>query len=305
VSPGLQLAVNQVTGIAVLAFDDDVATPGLPLLEATRQCTGLNAVTGQPLVNDCAAPQAVATAPASSTCPGPQLTDLPGDAIDDIASGSGQNIPNLDLTDEVLNRQPSGDLQAAITVQYLNVNPGVPGLTAQTWRLYWSYNNVRYYAAATASSSSPSFTVGTVKSDGSLGAGQPVTGGFTQGAGGEVLINIPAADVGSPGIGATLGDEWAASYGTFSSGAPTSGPILIDRMPDAGYGAPAMVGQCPPASDVPDAPIAVTLPLGAGAGGAILWWLRRKRSRSSVKEGDEGGIPRGIHQQPGQFEESS
>jgi hypothetical protein len=76
-------------------------------------------------------------------------------------------------------------------------------------------------------------------------------------------------------------------------------------MPDAGYGAPAMVGQCPPASDVPDAPIAVTLPLGAGAGGAILWWLRRKRSRSSVKEGDEGGIPRGIHQQPGQFEESS
>jgi hypothetical protein len=302
IQPALQLAVNQVTGAAVLAYDDDSALPGLPLLEATRQCSGISAASGQPLVNDCAAPQQPSAAPAASTCPGPQLTDLPSDAIDDTASGSGQNIPNLDLTQEVLNRQLNGNLQTAMSVQFLSVNPGVPNLTAQTWTFHWAYNSVNYYAQATVSAAPPVFVVGTVNPDGSLAPGHTVTGGFTSGSGAQVLINIPAADVGGPPLGATLGKEWAASYATFSSGAPSTGPILVDRMPDAGYGANATLVQCAPQTDVPDAPVAVMLPVGAGLTGAILLWLRRKRSRSSVKEGDEGGIPR-HPEQPGQCED--
>src|SRR5207302_4031783 len=142
------LALDQLSGAAVLAFDDDAASPGLPTLNATRQCGGLSAVTGQPLSATCAAPQQPALAPAPSTCPGPQITDTPGDAIDSTAQGSGANVLNLDLTQEVLNQTPDGSLQAAISVQYLNTVPGVADIASETWTLYWTYKSVTYYAQA-------------------------------------------------------------------------------------------------------------------------------------------------------------
>jgi len=295
VAPSVQVAIDQLSGAATVAYDDDVASPGLPSLSAARQCGGLSAVTGQPLGGTCAAPAVAPASSTGSTCPGPQITHLAGAAIDNTAKGSGQNILNLDITQEVLNQTPGGDLVAAITVQHLDLNPGAPDIQAQTWALHWTYAGVHYYATATLAPKAQTYRVGTVGPDGTLGPVHAVTGALIPGVGGRILMSIPARDVGRPSPGALLGNTYAASYATYATGAATPGDqVLVERAPDAGFGAPAMVGLCPPASDVPDAPIAVMLPLGAAAGGSILWMLRRKRSRRSVNRGAEGGIPRGI-----------
>lgn len=294
VVPGLQLALDQVSGAALVVFDNDVASPGLPTLDATRQCGGLSAVSGHPLNATCAAPNQPAVAPAVSTCPGPQITDTPGDAIDDTAQGSGANVLNLDITQEVLNQTPSGDLQAAIAVQYLDTQPGVADITAETWALYWTYKNVNYFAESTITTGSqPTFRVGTLNADGTPAPGHVVTGTLVPGGGGNIVIDIPAGDAGSPPVGASLDREYAISYATFAVGAPTGGLIPVDRAPDAGFGAPAEITLCPPAADIPEVPLAAMLPISAAVGGAILLGLRRKGSRRSVKESDEGGIQRG------------
>ncbi len=299
VVPGLELAVDQLSGAAVLAYDDDSLVPGLPSLEATRQCGGLSAVSGLPLTNDCAAPQQPPSAGIGSTCPGPQLLDLPGDAIDNAASGSGANVLNLDITQEVLSQTVAGDLQAAIGVQFLSLQPGVADISSESWVLYWTYQKAAYYAEATITAGAqPTYAVGAVNKDGTLGAPHPTTGALIPDGGGSVVITIPAANVGNPTLGATFDNEYSVSYATYTTGAPTTGPVLVDRAPDAGFGAPAVVAECPPAADIPEAPVALMLPLGAGLGGAILLGLRRKRSRRSVKEGDEGGIPRGSADSP-------
>src|SRR4029077_13515140 len=218
VVPGLQIAVNQLTGAAVVASDDDNATPGLPSLEATRQCGGISAVSGVALVNDCAAPQQPPTPPAGSTCPGPQVTDLASDALDDTAGGTGQVLMDLDLTRAVVTQSPSGDLVAAITVQHLATGLGAPDVTSETWALYWTFKGANYYATATLAGGFQTYVVGTVNPDGTLGAGTPVTGALVPGTGGQVFVNIPAADVGSPGLRATLANTFAASYATFTNG---------------------------------------------------------------------------------------
>jgi hypothetical protein len=292
VTPGLQLALDQLNGAAVVVYGDDSQRPGLPSLQATRQCSGTSAVTGTTLAGSCAAPQQPPTAPAVSTCPGPQLTDLPGDAVDGTAQGSGADVLGLDLTQEVLNQVQNGDLVAAISVQYLNLGALPADLSSERWVLYWTFNHTRYYAAATvANGHQPVYQAGAVRPDGMLAAGTRISGTLVPGGGGEVILTIPAAAVGGPAGGAALSDEYAASYATFATGAITPGPVLVDRAPDAGFGAPATLAVCPPAADVPEVPAALLLPAVAGAGGAILFGIRRKRSRRSVKEEDEGGIP--------------
>ena len=70
-TPGdaLAIAVDQVSGAAAVAYADDQLAPGTPSLFATRQCTGLSALTGVSLVNDCVAPQPATPVLPGSTCP--------------------------------------------------------------------------------------------------------------------------------------------------------------------------------------------------------------------------------------------
>ena len=302
----LQLAVDQVSGAAEVVYADDSQTPGLPVLEATRQCGALSAVSGQALVNDCVDPQPASGPVGAGTCPGPQITDVAGDAIDSSAGGGGAILRNLDLLQVNMNEpQSDGQIQVAITVSHLDAQPAAADITAMSWRAYWTFKGTPYYADATvAAGHQPVFTVGTVSPDGTLGPGTAIAGALVPGPDGEVVLTIPVGDVGFPATGALLHDFNAASYAVYTPGGATAGtPVLVDRAPDGGFGAPPMIGQCPPAADIPEVPMAVLLPLGAGFAGVMLMVLRRKRSAASVNNSSAGGIP--VGQEPTQPARSS
>jgi len=296
IGDALQVAVNQVTGAADIVYDDDSQTAGLPVLQATRQCSGLSAVSGKALVNDCAAPNVASAPVAAGTCPGPQISAAAGAAIDDSPNGSGANVLNLDVT-RVLMNEPNSEsqIEVVMTVNHLDPQPVVADISSEIWRVFWTFAGTSYYAEARVTAGQqPVFTVGTVGAAEALKVTHRIAGALVQGPSGNVVLTIPAAYVGNPSVGSGLHDFYAASYAVYSgTGSASPAPVLVARAPVGGFGAAPMIGQCPPAADIPDAPTPLLLPFGAAAAGGLVMLLRRKRSRVSVNQEGAGGIPVG------------
>ena len=275
----LQLAVDQVSGVAAVAYAGDQAAPGLPSLFATRQCTGFSAVTGVALVDDCVAKQPATPVLPGSTCPGPQVRDAAGDALDTSASGIGANIASLDvLLAEFRIVDPSTEL-ATLTLN--NMSATLPVNIAQAqWRLTWTQGAIEHYAQASiVAGQAPVYTFGTVNPDGTLGAGAPVQGALIPGANGTITFTLPLALMGNPAAGSMLQNISAATYAVYTSqGSPAA--QLVDRAPDGGAGADYAVAQvCAPLTNVPEIPAAALLPLVGGATTAIAVAVKRRRSR--------------------------
>ena len=274
----LQLAVDQVNGVAAVAYAGDQAAPGLPSLFATRQCTGFSAVTGLALVDDCVATQPATPVLPGSTCPGPQVRDAAGDALDTSASGTGGNAASLDiLLAEFRIVDPSTEL-ATLTLNRMSATLPVNIAQAQ-WRLTWTQGAVEHYAQASMpAGQAPVYTFGTVNPDGTLGAGTPVQGALIPGANGTITFTLPLALMGNPAAGSMLQNISAATYAVYTSqGTPAA--QLVDRAPDGGAGADYAVAQvCAPLTNLPEIPAAALLPLVGGAT-AIAVAVKRRRSR--------------------------
>ncbi len=272
---GVALAVDQVTGAAAVAYDADVAS-GVASLFATRQCTGLSAVTGVALVDDCVASQPATPVLPGSTCPGPQVTDPAADAIDNSVSGKGRNVAPLDLLTAQISTADPRTLLATITLNRLTSS--LPAGVAQAaWQLTWMQGGVERYARATLTGHAPAFTVGTVAADGMLQRGSAVHGAFSPGAGGTITMDVPVKALGNPAPGTPLQDIVAATYVRHVSSADSTVQPL-DRAPDGGSGAPISVAQlCAPEDSMPEVPAAVMLPAAAALVGMVFLWRRRRR----------------------------
>jgi len=274
----LQLAVDQVSGVAAVAYAGDQTAPGLPSLFATRQCTGFSAVTGLALVDDCVATQPATPVLPGSTCPGPQVRDAAGDALDTSASGLGANVASLDiLLAEFRIVDPSTEL-ATLTLNRMSTTLPVNIAQAQ-WRLTWTQGAVEHYAQASmAAGQAPVYTFGTVNPDGTPGAGTPVQGALVPGANGTITFTLPLALMGNPAAGSMLQNITAATYAVYTSQGSAAAQ-LVDRAPDGGAGADYAVAQvCAPVTNVPEIPAAALLPLVGGAT-AIAVAVKRRRSR--------------------------
>src|SRR5439155_214095 len=84
-----QVAIDPTNGAADIAYADDHASPGNPVVYFTRQCSGVSATTGLALADDCVAPPPPPTPPQGTTCPGPQVADFTGDAPNNDPAGDG------------------------------------------------------------------------------------------------------------------------------------------------------------------------------------------------------------------------
>ena len=282
----IALGIDQVTGAAAIAYAADPAAGATPSLFATRQCTGSSAVTGNALVDDCVAPQPATPVLPGSTCPGPQVNDAPGDALDTSAIGSGGNVPTLDITHVQLLSADTADEQLVLSLNRLDSQ--LPADVAQAfWRVSWTSGTSRYYAEATQTAAGPmTFMAGALKSDGSPGHSYAIQGLEVLGNNGQIRFTLPYAAIGNVAVGTTLNDLYAATYALFTANGNVANTAqLVDRAPDAGFGAPYSLGQaCAPTADLPDVPAAALLP--AVAGGAVLIWIyvRRRRSRRLLDE---------------------
>ena len=285
----LQLTVNQVSGVATVAYTGDMPSPGLPSLFATRQCTGLSAVTGLALVNDCVATQPATPVLPGSTCPGPQIRDGLGDAIDTSALGRDSNLATFDilLVQVVTTEAPAPPATTAnataqqVTLTINRLSSTLPAHVSEgVWRLTWTQATVQRYAQAVLlPKHQPAFTTGVVNADGSLGPGTVIPGGFVPGTNGTISFMLRLGAIGNPAANTPLQNLTAATYVQYS-GQGFSSLQLVDRAPDGGVGADYSIGLvCQPASDMPEVPAAALLPVVGGAAAGIIVAVRRRRSR--------------------------
>ncbi|MBV8195366.1 MAG: hypothetical protein JOY80_07545 [Candidatus Dormibacteraeota bacterium] len=280
---GVTQGIAQVTGADLIAYAADQAAGTPPSLFATRQCTGSSAVTGNPLVDDCVAPQPATPVLPGSTCPGPQVNDAPGDALDTSAAGSGSNVPSLDITHVQFLPGDSSSEQLTMTLNRLDAS--LPAdITQAIWRVAWTENNNLYYAQAVQNAGgSMSYMAGALNSDGTPGQSYSVQGLEVLGNSGQITFTLPYTAIGNVATGATLSNVNGATYALFTSGANTvaTAPQLVDRAPDSGFGADYSLGQqCAPETTLPDVPAAALLPAVAGGVFLIYWfYVRRMRSR--------------------------
>ncbi|MFN2582102.1 MAG: hypothetical protein ABR498_05110, partial [Candidatus Dormibacteria bacterium] len=267
-------------------YTADQAGSATPSLFATRQCTGSSAVTGNSLVDDCVAPQPATPVLPGSTCPGPQVNDAPGDALDSSAAGSGSNVPSLDITHTQFLPGDSGE-QLILTVNRLDA--ALPANIAQAiWRVTWTQGGKAWYAQAVQNAGAQiQYMAGALNSDGAPGQSDAIQGLEVLGNSGQITFTVPYATVGNVAVGTTLHQIFSTTYALFSSGSGTAtSPQLVDRASDSGFGADYTLGQaCAPASDLPDVPAAALLPAVAGGVFGFYWFfIRRKRSRRLLYE---------------------
>jgi hypothetical protein len=275
----VQVAVDQVTGAAVVAYTGDPAS-GPTALYATRQCIGISAVSGTSLIDDCVVSQPTTPVLPGSQCPGPQVTDTGGDALSTSGATAGSNLEPLDLLNAQLAAPDATQLQASITVNRLSTTLPT-GLTRAAWRLTWTQGAVRRYVQATlAPAGAWAYSGGVLAPDGTLTGDHPVHASVVPGANGGITFALPGATVGLAS-GAQLQDVSAASYATFSgSGSSAAQAQLVDRAPDGGSGATYTVAQvCAPASAVPDVPAVAAIPMAGALGGLLYTIERRRRTR--------------------------
>ena len=253
-----QVAVDPTDGAADIAYADDHATPGSPVMYYTRQCTGTSARTGAALVDDCVAPPPPPPAPQGSVCPGPQIADYAGDAPNNFPGGMGQNVDFLDVTSATIASTPlaSGGTTLDITLRLkdLEAPPTAanPNIVSGYWSVFFQYGaatgSTWWYVQATTngtgSTAVESYSYGTWNGNfNSIGA---IGGEFHPGPGGTFVFHLPRAAIGNPPDGVDLTNTWANTHASVTGmGTGVYFTANADRAPDSGYGAFAITGTPP------------------------------------------------------------
>lgn len=276
-------------GGANIAYASDTATPGTAQITYTRQCTGPSLRTGGELNRSCAALVPPPPVQPASVCSG---THLVTDPAGDVANPTGGTVGNdtADATDVSV-----ADAAANITVTETLANLSqVPpeGATFTTYYVTWKGPDGKQYGVSHTEPGTGSYTVGEFDPSTNrlkTGTTSSITGSTKTGPNGTVTWNVPKAKVGNPVVPVdpttqpTANPAMTGTYAVVILGEGVAGSGLVftqpaDRAPNAG-GAPAW-SVCTaggPGQDVPEAPLALGLPLaGLVAAGAWVWGRRRR-----------------------------
>jgi hypothetical protein len=243
-----QVSIDPTNGAADIAYADDHASPGTPVVYFTRQCTGTSATSGAALANDCVVPPPPVAPPPGSTCPGPQVADFVGDAPNNYPAGDGANMDALDYVSASFATPDATHLQVTLKLKDLEPPPPPANMISALWTVYWNYNGTTYFAQATGNGTGAqtvwAFNDGTW--DGSswnVGSGTP-TGTATLGPNGTFVITMLRSDVGNPPDGAHLTGAWADVHGSLTAqGTGEYYTTPADRAPDTDFGSDYVVAQ--------------------------------------------------------------
>jgi pseudomonalisin len=184
-----------------------------------------------------------------TTCPGPQVIDVVGDAPNEYPGGDGSNMDTLDIVSASFATLDAATVRVTLTLKDLEVPPPPANFIAAYWTVYWTYNGTLYYAQATSDGAAGvgvfSYSDGTYTSN--FNSINAINGSATTGPNGTLVMDVPIADVGNPPAGAALVTPFADTHGTLTVlGAGLYWTAAGDRAPDQGFGASWIVGQtCP------------------------------------------------------------
>jgi subtilase family serine protease len=172
-----------------------------------------------------------------TTCPGPQIVDVAGDAPNNYPGGDGTNMDNLDIVNGSFASPDAATLRVTLTLKDLEPPPPPANAPSALWAVAWTYNGTQYTATATVNGVGPaavwSYDDGT----------NAIKGTSTLGPNGTIVMDVPLADVGNPPAGASIVQPSADSRGSFTVlGTGLRYTAAADRAPDAGVGAPWVIG---------------------------------------------------------------
>lgn len=206
---------------------------------------------------------------------------------------TGTNYPQMAMVQGDMHNSGS-DLQTVLTIADMSdaAASTPPFGTANEYYMYWTYNGTEYFTNAEVTvAGTVDYNYGTVTQTGTAHSFNDVgtaTGSITTGTDGTVTVDVPLADVGSPGSGATLtgiGGETDELVG-----APMVGGSLQTMDTEAAQypyslgeicattgmpGSDGGAGTPPP--NVPEAPFAVLIPIAALLLLAVVVLRRRRR----------------------------
>jgi hypothetical protein len=246
-----QVSIDPTNGAADIAYADDHASPGSPVVYFTRQCTGISATSGVALANDCVTPPPPPTPPAGSTCPGPQVADFIGDAPNNYPTGDGKNMDNLDIVNASFSTPDATHIQVKLTIKNLSPPPPPTNMFSALWTAYWDYNGTTYFVQGTVNGAGGPNPQGVYMAfDGTYsggswnyGSGSP-TIVATNGPNGTLVMTIARSDVGNPADGAHLTNTWTDVHGALGvEGNGEYYTAAADRAPDTNYGSDYVVAQ--------------------------------------------------------------
>jgi pseudomonalisin len=211
-----------------------------------------------------------------------------------------QSYPQLDILQGDMHLSADGkSLETILTIQ--NMQEGVtavpPGGGANEYYMTWSWKGTTYFTNTEVSAAGTSFNYGQVQKVGASNQysnSGTATGKVVDGPNGTITVTVPLASIGAPAVGDTLTSPAGATY--VEVGVPTVGGSL---QPDdsAGPGNDYQLGEicaatglpgssggaAPSGGTVPEAPLAVGLPLlGLGVAGGLLYRRRRRPAGASV-----------------------
>jgi subtilase family serine protease len=189
-----------------------------------------------------------------TTCPGPQVVDPTGDALNTFPGGDGTNMDNLDIVSAAFASPSSTTLKVTLAIHNLSAPPPPNNFPSAYWTVYWTYNGTEYYAQATSNGagaaaqwffSDGTFTGGRFSPNSSAGiTGTANTGPYTGGTAGTLVMNVPLADVGNPPAASQLTNPFADTHAALTvAGGGLYYTSAADRGPNQGYGASWPVGN--------------------------------------------------------------
>jgi hypothetical protein len=188
-----------------------------------------------------------------TTCPGPQVVDVVGDAPNTYPGGDSANMDNLDIVNASFASPNATTLQVTLAIHNLSAPPPPTNLPSAYWSVYWTYGGTEYYAQATSTGTGSTavwaFSDGTY-SKGNFNPLHAISGTANYGlyapggTAGTLVMNVPLADIGSPPSGSPLTNTFADTHGALTvDGQGLYYTAAADRAPNLDYGAPWPVGN--------------------------------------------------------------
>jgi hypothetical protein len=242
-----QVSIDPTNGAADIAYTDDHASPGNPVLYFTRQCTGASATTGLALTNDCMVPPPPPPPPPGNPCPGPQIEDFTNDAPNSVPAGDGSNVDGLDIENVTYSSGGAGMLKITLTAKNLALPPPPANMTGSFWSVYFTIGTTQYIvqASGTGNAATVMYTAG--PDDGNQAddefnnpslASMGGSGSFNPGPNGTIVFTVPLSEVGNPLPGTQLTNLFADTHGAVIPPAAAGGvywTAALDRAPDSNY----------------------------------------------------------------------